>query len=191
MMSFLYYPYLRHPDVYQSGFCLIEQHGPEEHLEKILKDGKEIFNLDQGVTLIEKQTDCVEFFGFAANKTTSLLDKLYLNHPWVLQSFANHFKQEVKSILFRMEAEAGSLAQLKGKDFYTNQPIHPDICSDVLADYLKDLAKGNSKIALLSSRERESIQHLLLGRSARETGYYLNLSPRTIEFYFENIRPLA
>jgi len=181
-------PYLRHPDVYQSGFCLIEQHGSEEHLKKILKDGKEIFNLDQGITLIQKQADCVEFFGFAANKATSLLDKLYLNHPWVLQSFANHFKQELQSILFRMEAEAGSLTQLKGEDFYTKQLIRPDICSDVLSDYLKDLAKGNSKIALLSSRERECIQHLLLGRSARETGCYLKLSPRTIEFYFENIK---
>lgn len=181
-------PYLRHPDVYQSGFCLIEQHGSEEYRQKILKDGKEIFNLDQGITLIKKQADYVEFFGFAANKAASQLEKLYLNHSWVLHSFADHFKQELKSVLLRMEAEAGGLAHLKGMDFYTNQPINPDICSDVLENYIKDLGRGSNKIACLSVREKECIQHLLLGRSARETGYYLNLSPRTVEFYFENIK---
>lgn len=181
-------PYLRHPDIYQSGFCIMEQHGSEEFRKQLLQDSKGIFNLDQGITLIEKQADGVEFFGFGANKAASSLDKLYLNRSWVLQSFASHFKQELNKILLRMQAEAGNLVHLKGADFYTNQPIHPDIRLSVLVEYLADLGKQTHKLALLSTRERECIKHFLLGKSSRETGQALNLSPRTVEFYFENIK---
>jgi hypothetical protein len=40
-------PYLRHPSLYESGFCFIENHGSKEYTQRILKDGKEIFNLSK------------------------------------------------------------------------------------------------------------------------------------------------
>src|SRR5690349_493862 len=46
---FLADPYLRHPDEYESGFCLLGNHGSEDYKKRIFKDGKEIFNLDTGV----------------------------------------------------------------------------------------------------------------------------------------------
>lgn len=184
-------PYLRHPDLYESGFCLIENHGSEEYKQRILKDGKEIFNLDQGVILIQKNADSsVEFFGFSGNKASCSLDKLYLNHPWVLKSFAGHFKKELKPLLLQMEGEADILQHLKGNDFYSNQLIRPDIHSEIIFNYLKDLGKESEimKIGLLSKRERQCIQLLLKGKSAKETANFLQLSHRTIEFYFENIK---
>jgi DNA-binding CsgD family transcriptional regulator len=184
-------PYLRHPDFYESGFCLIENHGSEEHRQRILKDGKEIFNLDQGVILIQKNNDSsVEFFGYSANKASSSLDKLYLNHPWILKSFAGYFKKELKSVLVRMEAEANTLPHLKGNDFYSNQLLQPDIHSKEILKYLKDIGKESEmmKFGLLSKRELECIKLLLKGKSARESAVILKLSPRTIEFYFDNIK---
>ncbi len=183
-------PYLRHPDIYKSGFCLIENHGSEEYRKRILKDGKEIFNLDQGVILIEKTVDSVEFFGFSGNKADCSLDKLYLNHPWVLKSFAGHFKKELNRILSQMEQEADTLPHLKGTDFYSKQLIHPDIQSATLLDYLKDLGRESEilKIGSLSKRERQCVKHLIQGKTAKETAYLLKLSHRTIEFYFENIK---
>lgn len=178
-------PYLRHPDMYKSGFCLIENHGSEEYRKRVLKDGKEIFNLDQGVILIEKSPDAVEFFGFSGNKADCSLDKLYLNHPWVLKSFAGHFKKELKHILSQMEEEADTLPHLKGMDFYSDQLIHPDIPSDTLLDYLKDLGL---KIGSLSKRERECVKLLVQGKTAKESAALLKLSHRTVEFYFENIK---
>ena len=132
-------PYLRHPDVYRNGFCLIENHGSEEHVKRILKDGKEIFNLDQGVILIEKKEKSVEFFGFSGNKADCALDKLYINHPHLLKSFAVHFKKELGTILLEMEGETSSLIDLKGPDFYCDQLILPDVPLTPRLAYLKDI----------------------------------------------------
>jgi DNA-binding CsgD family transcriptional regulator len=183
-------PYLRHPDVYRNGFCLIENHGSEKHLKRILKDGKEIFNLDQGVMLIEKQADAVEFFGFSGNKADCALDKLYINSPFLLKSFAVHFKKELGKILLEMKSEASSLADLKGPDFYLDQPIVPDIELTSRLAYLKDIGLGQEiiKASRLTSRERECIKLLIQGKSAKETAVILRLSRRTVEFYLENIK---
>lgn len=183
-------PYLGHPDIYKSGFCFFENHGSEKYRDKVLKDAKEIFNLDQSVILIEKNVNSVEFFGFSGNKAGCSLDKLCLNHPWVLKSFAGHFKKELHHILSQMEEETGLLPHLKGSSFYSKQLIHPDIHSTTLLEYLKDLGKESEmiKIGRLSGREKQCMQLLLKGKSAKETAAFLKLSHRTIEFYFENIK---
>lgn len=183
-------PYLRHPDVYRSGFCLIESNGSEEYKKRILKDGKEIFNLDIGLIYIEKGVDCVEFFGFSGTKNQCPLEKIHLNHPQILKSFAAHFKNELGDILHQMEGESSSLLDLKGEDFLTNLPIHPDLSSEALIKYLAATGKKSeiAKALLLSPREKECILHLTSGRSAKETAFAMNLSPRTVESYLENIK---
>jgi DNA-binding CsgD family transcriptional regulator len=187
---FLTDPYMRHPDMYKSGFTLIENHGSEEHRKKILKDGKEIFNLDLGLMLIEKSEDCVEFFGFCTNKATSQLEQVYLNQPGLLKSYASHFKKEMRPILLPMEGEASSLINLKGKDFHTKELIHPGVDSPTLKAYLKDMGKAREidLAGQLSRREKQCIRLLLAGKSAKDTAAILKLSHRTIEFYFENIK---
>lgn len=187
---FLLDPFLRHPDMYRSGFSLIENHGSDEHRKRVLRDGKEIFNLDLGVMLIEKKETSVEFFGFSANRATSGLDKIFLNSPWVLKSFAAHFKKELNPILVEMEKEASSLIDLKGEDFFTKEFVHPDIDSAALKAYLKDVGNGPliDLLEQLSEREKQCIKLLLEGRTAKESAGILKLSHRTVEFYFENIK---
>ena len=187
---FLEDPYLRHPDVYQSGLCLIEAHGSEGYKNRVLKTGKERFNLDLCIILIKKGQGCVEFFGFAADRKSSSLERLYLNHSGLLYSFASHFKKELNPILFQMAGEASALHALKGKDFHCNAPIHPEVSRDALLACLESLGEDTAiiKAGLLSARERQCIKLLLVGCSAKETAVSLNLSRRTVEFYFENIK---
>lgn len=183
-------PYLRHPDVYQSGFTLIEAHGSKDYLKTVLKAGKEIFNLDMGLMMIEKSPDGVEFFGFAANKATSNLDRIYLNQPHLLKSFARHFKEELQPILFEMQQETIPLSIIKGKDFHCQQAIHPALDLDACHAFLADVGVRNElvMVAKLSLREKQCLKLLLDGKSAKETAQRLGLSSRTVEFYFENIK---
>ena len=44
-------PYLRSPEVYRSGTCLVEQHGSQDYKRTIMKGGKELFDMDLGVIL--------------------------------------------------------------------------------------------------------------------------------------------
>ncbi len=61
---------------------------------------------------------------------------------------------------------------------------------DVLG-LLKQLNKPSEKegkLHLLSLQEKRCIQFLLLGKTSKETASAMNLSHRTVEFYFENIK---
>jgi hypothetical protein len=111
-------PYLRHPSVYNSGLCLVDSCGSEEYRAMLVREGKQLLDMDIEVTLIQKTEGEVEFFGFTGNQKTSSLQKLYLNHAQILRSFTAHFKKELAPILKVMEEEAGSLIDLKGEDFF-------------------------------------------------------------------------
>jgi DNA-binding CsgD family transcriptional regulator len=180
-------PYLRHPDAYQSGFFLLEQHGTDAYKERIFQAGEE-FDLNQNVIYIEKSPDKVEFFGFSGHQKSSSLDQLYLNHPWTLKSFAAHFKQEMVTILQSMEGSP--LTLLKGGDFHSREPIPPGKISDALETYLREIGQGKmlDLAKSLSKRERECIQLLGEGKTAKEIAILLSLSHRTVESYLENIK---
>jgi len=183
-------PYLRHPSVYQSGISLIENHGSDEYKELILNEGKKVLKMDLGAILIKKNEGGVEFFGFCGDSQTSSLQSLYLNHPQLLTSFADHFKKELGLILTKMEEEAGFLIDLKGNDFLCKQPICPDISSAKLLSYYRDLGLNGEveKAEKLSFREKQCLKLLIQNKSAKETAVVLGLSRRTVEYYFENIK---
>lgn len=183
-------PYLRHPSVYQSGLCLIDSFGSKEYKETLLREGKIVLDMDIGVTLIEKNGDEVEFFGFTGNKKSSSLHSLYLNHSQILRSFATHFKKELDPILRLMKEEAGSLIELKGEDFLCKEPINPEVDVNALQNYFNDLGmeKLVDQAKSFSFREKQCLQLLVDGKSAKDTAKSLRLSHRTVEFYFENIK---
>lgn len=182
-------PYLRHPQVYHSGITMIQDFGSEKYKQTVMKACKNVLDVDVGTLFIHKTAEHVEFFGFAAKKT-SALEKLTLNQTPLLKSFASYFKKELRSLLQTMETEANHLFHLKGKDFCCADPIYPTLDPLIYKAYLKDLGLSSliKKATLLSSRENQCIRLLLEGKSAKETGLALRLSPRTIEFYLENIK---
>lgn len=180
-------PYLRHPEVYQSGTCLVESHGSTNYRAAVSESGKSVLNADLGVILIQKRADSVEFFGFAGSKKSSHLQNIYLNHPNLLKSFSSYFKKSMGDLLINMKEAGSSLLELKGRDFLRKQPISPKTDPTAYLAYLKDLGVA-SGVEKLSPREKECLQLLIENKSAKETGDALGLSYRTIEYYFENIK---
>ncbi|HSX37284.1 MAG TPA: LuxR C-terminal-related transcriptional regulator, partial [Chlamydiales bacterium] len=188
---FLNDPYLGHPDTYRQGFCLIESHGKPEHQQRILRDGKEIFNLDSSILFIQKSEAGAEFFGFAGNRKESNLEDIYLNHPEILQSFGAHFKRELSPVLTQMEREANVLSRLKGRDFDQRERVQAGLKREAHLAYLKDIGfkKEVMRATRLSKQEQRCLKLLLAGKSAKETAHILgHLSSRTVESYFENIK---
>lgn len=183
-------PYLRNSAVYQSGICLIESHGSDEYKNTIRKAGKNVLDMDVAAILIQKKEDSTEFFGFSGNQKTCCLEKLYLNEPHLLTSFALYFKNNLSSILLEMEEEANFLFDLKGHDFFHEQPIHPEITSNARLSYLLDIGmkKEIEQTSKLSLREKQCLKLLIQDKTAKDIAISLGLSFRTIEFYFENIK---
>src|SRR3989338_5410847 len=79
----------------------------------------------------------------------------------------------------------GILEQI-GEIHVHTDPVKPGYYEDLLKDL--GMKKYVEIVSLLSRRERECLEFLLQGKTAKETAAILALSHRTIESYFENIK---
>lgn len=183
-------PCMTHPSNWESGFSLLKSVASDVYNKTFLSETENLFNLNSWIVFCEKTFEFVSIFGFVSEKT-NFLEKIYLNHPNILKMFSHHFKKEMHSIICQMEEEQISLVDLNGNKFFpSGVPIQPTLSPSTYKAFLKDISMTDvlKKAALLSQRERQCLKLLLLQKSAKETAAELNLSPRTIEFYFENIK---
>jgi len=182
-------PFLRNFSVYESGLHLFDNHRDEQFLEKLWNSAKNVLDCDYSITLVEKNENGAEFFGFTGPKQGSMLPLLSIHHPHVFSFFAKHFKQETASLLQKID-EKNFLPALKGDDFFNPDPITPFSKKTVLKQFLTDLNLQHlpEMAESLSTREKECLNILLDGKTAKQIGYLLGLSPRTIESYLDNIK---
>ena len=76
------------------------------------------------------------------------------------------------------ELVAAIRAALEGKTFVT-----PSLAGEVLVDMSKEPARARDPVASLTPRQRQILQLLAEGRSAKEIGEELGISSRTVEFH--------
>jgi len=188
--AFIVDPCMKHLSAWQSGVSLLEVIAPSFR-KNFMMEVIDLFDFTSSwIVLSKREIDFVELFGFIGEKG-SPIEKVYLNHSNLLKVFAEHFKKEMQPTIRQMERESISLADLMGKDFYSGfRTIHPALDPATYQAFLEDCGMRSQmeKAALLSERERQCLKLFLLGKSAKETAIDLSLSPRTIEFYFENIK---
>lgn len=65
-------------------------------------------------------------------------------------------------------------------------PVEPGYYSELLIQL--GLEECTKKVSRLTKRERECLKLLLQGKTSKETSAALELSPRTVESYFENMK---
>ncbi|MFQ5924361.1 MAG: response regulator, partial [Anaerolineales bacterium] len=67
---------------------------------------------------------------------------------------------------------------LRGRTYVTSM-----IAKDVLQSFMDKSRQRDDKVRKLTPRQREVLQLVAEGRSAKEIGSLLNISPRTVEFH--------
>ena len=188
--AFIDDPCMKGPNFWKSGYSLLETIASESFNGYMAK-ANSLFNFTSSwIILSKREFGFVEIFGFIG-ESGSPIEKIYLNHSNLLKAFAGYFKKEMQPIIRQMEEDSISLADLKGRDFFADAPsFYPTIDSAAYRAFLGDCGMRSQlkKVESLSKRERQCLKLFLLGKSAKETAIDLSLSPRTIEFYFENIK---
>lgn len=181
---YTYDPFLRQISQYQSGIVIFGQHGSKEYQEKLVAGGKKIANLDDSTMIIQKERDYVEFFGYSSDKKNHHLLNFFLDPAKPYLSFQKYFLQIFRDTLQNMQDEGFFLDKIKGEDFFHTEPISPPNSFQ----FMTELGNNHQKLHTLSNRERECLQLFQQGHTACQTAHILELSPRTVESYFENIK---
>lgn len=145
------------------------------------------------LSLYRKSGDCVEGFYFTSSRNNQQIIIEYINNMELFARFTYYFKEKFNDILRAEEIKAASSPTISPfifeeknfinsreekniRDFISNTPIH------------KLFLNVNGKDIRLSIQEFKCLACLSRGKTAKETGRIMKLSPRTVESYVVNIK---
>lgn len=174
-------PFLVHPDLVHSGYVIHESAIDSSILDTMSKEDKKFQIYNCFVMLQKDHEGSLEGFLFADRKAPAKSVD-YLANLNYLKKFALYFKHETHHLVVKMENEGYDISKAMGASFLTRDPSLPlSVNKGKLDKFLKSITE-------LTQREQQCLSLFCQGHSAQATAAILNLSRRTVEHYFENIK---
>ncbi len=187
------------PETYKSGFLL----WPTESNLEVLKHGRTYFDSDNGITVIEQGIGYSEFYFFSGSTKDPWLVNFYVNNLDFLKKFILLFKEKLEGRLKILEKNRIIIPKhyrALNKNFekilmpILKENIHINTALPSLKGKSNNLPPfesipfANNILSTLTKRELDIASCLLKGKTAKETGRILFISPRTVEQYLENMK---
>lgn len=179
----------RHPSNYQSGYAL----WPQLSGQKIFFDARTYFNIDNGITIIEKQLDSCEFYYFGTTINNTGIINFYLNNINLLKRFILYFKDRASSII----KKANNNRIILPKHFEQHMSSSKNetyVLESFKNEFLRETSikklrlTGNLEGELLTNKQLSWITHLVEGRTAKEIAKILGISHRTVEGHITKLK---
>lgn len=164
----------------------------------VRRHGKLYYNTLHNIIIVDYQHDGSETYLFGTSPDNQKAIHYLSNNRDILYHFIMYLKDSGKDIFIQAARHTLIIPQdtcvsahadwlndqdaladfdLKRDDFYSRTPIRKFILRD----------KNNQEVQF-TQRELACIHHLLDYKTATETAALMNLSPRTVESYIENIK---
>lgn len=149
----------------------------------------ESYNLDiwHGLRIYEYTEKAIEVWHFATTKDNEQINNFYVNNIDIFKKFTVYFDYKAKPIVEKAE---NFKAFLPTSVFESLNPF-PSKLSFPWENHIKKhrIRVGfNHEEVFLSKREVECISRAYQHKTIKEIAREINLSPRTVEFYLNNIR---
>lgn len=157
--------------------------------EKYLKtdkiyQGLYAHNIWNGVSVYKKFDTYVETFAFAGEKSSSKLLNLYINTPEVIEHFILYFRERFNVFLKKIDPNIlisfdignwieKTLVDEKIDEFFKATPINKFLIEEKIG---------------ISYREMQCLIWSIRGKTSKEIARLINLSPRSVEKYLDNIK---
>lgn len=149
--------------------------------QKLFHWARSNFNIDHVIYFIRPYNDFCEFFCFGSTVNHPEVINFYLNNLDLLQRFIDYFKREAAPLIKQGENDKITLPFTRASSSFSNSSKYIGSLKQLLdIDELVD--------SELTSRQLDCAKLLLMSKSNKEIATHLNLSPRTIEFYINNIK---
>jgi DNA-binding CsgD family transcriptional regulator len=147
------------------------------------------FGIHNPFTIIERNKNEIDYYHFANHSVSKQINQVYLANLDLLYLFISHFNDNIKR----------SRTLSKAHDFIFDLNSDDTIAfEDSLmtydrSDFLNSIHHKKSyqleiENQVLSKRQSEIVRLVVHGKTMKEIGKMLNLSPRTVGHYFETIK---
>lgn len=168
---------------------LVSYHGLwEGNVNDMLMKEARQFNIYHPFAFVEIKQDHMDCWTFASGKNDSNIINFYFNNLDFLQKFIGYFKERTEK-LWKLSIKE---AMVVSKELQA-KPISQETLNSILKqDFGRFLPQASiqGKIGKvhLTPREISCLKELLHGRTMKETGLILEISPRTVETHLKRIK---
>jgi len=140
---------------------------------EMLLDAAINFDTSNGISIAERHNDYMEYFCFATTlSNTSIINNFYINNLDLLRKYCFQFKERANMLLKTYE---------KKKLILTN-------INSCKIDFQPDQILRITDSIQLSGQQNACARLLLKGMSCKGIAQEINLSPRTVESYLNNLK---
>lgn len=154
-------------------------------------------NIWHGLNIVQTSSDFTDVYYFASSRENHQVTSLYLNNSDLIKRFIVFFRDNTKNIFEKANIDEYAYSEnykaimqrKKANELRVNQGVYP--YKDNIENFVKETKLKKFEIAgsrSLSSREFQCLSLLSNGRTMKEIGKHLGLSPRTIESYINSIK---
>ncbi len=152
---------------------------------EIVRNAKQHFDIDNGITLIDRKPDYFEIFNFGANPDDTHNINWYINNLDVLKNFILCYQEQSDKII-------GTIAPSKyekiNNNFDLKQLIERDQKNKIVFEPDHIVVNHRNSEVILNRREYQCVALLLEGMTAKCIGLKLDISSRTVESYLNNVK---
>lgn len=144
-------------------------------------------NIAYGLSILFRVSDGVETISFAGDQNSYNLQSTLVNNLEQLSKFVNYFRQQISLIISNCDKkDYGIYSNSFDINFksYVNEAQLPPTMGKSDELYLS----SRDKHIKLSLRETQCVNLISKGFTAKGIGKILNISPRTVESYLNNIK---
>lgn len=173
------------PGIYVAAYL---ENQPSQH--KIRNELRNYFNVDHMVHVIEKNSRYDDMFSFATTPENYQMVNQFINNIDVVKHFIRYFKEQSAAQMKQANKIHYSL-----EHFDLNIEEQSTVCKTVSKEEFFNAAQIKKlHIATelgqvcISKREHECLKYSVMNYTLKEIAKFLNLSPRTVETYINNVK---
>lgn len=180
--------YINNPEQYPTGFYV----WPMESDLEVFKQGRVLLDSEIGITITQDSEAYKEFYFFSWSRDAMDQFNSVLNNKIYLYQFLAYFKKEGKALI--------EIAQTHHRVILPSGPDAKHSFPTVVVHSIDFVSEGLDISALetfqsmlkhqdrYTPKELECIYFLLQGYTAKECAKKLNVSHRTVETHYENVK---
>ncbi len=183
-------PYHKVPAGYKSGYelwCAQPQ-------QTVFNASRDYFNIDHGITLIQKNAEYCEFLNFATTRDNPAIINFYINNMDLLFNFGMFFKEKATALINKAYEDRLILPKCLPAEQSMNQSVVPVSTWQERHNFMnatkpkRYIIKTAAEETYLTSQEFSCVLLLMKGKTTKEIAKALKIKPRTVEAHIDNIR---
>lgn len=153
--------------------------------ENAVSDAREHFDIDNGIHFANKENDYIEAISYASKKNNHKATSCFISNIDLLESFNRYFKKQAAPLIKKASENRIIIPEIMRG--YEEIKSGFKLSAEDKKNFLAAIGDDNI-INKISMREYECLQHISHGKTAKEIAKLLNISPRTVETYINNMK---